>query len=326
MPTLLELLEEESAEELSVAHAWSEQLADPELGLSVFLAAEAALILGAARFLGFGVAPAAAAFEREAGRQVAPSAVVQLNAPVIVRLAGRREIVASPARRVDSDTRDALFRIRAELANRVGWDEERIVVIACPPGAPQVAPGDAAHCGGQPGSFGARIVTSAGQRGILTAGHVAPKRAAGAFDSGANLLGVVADTVNYASVPPGTATPDIATIELAAHVRDDPAPGAKSPGTVRTWQSVTAYGAKTSGKTSQISTALVSFAGPNQNVGDFGLSAMTMRPISAPGDSGACVYNNAGDLVGHIVSGYPGVYSVMQDITYQLEEFGATLR
>jgi hypothetical protein len=53
---------------------------------------------------------------------------------------------------------------------------------------------------------------------------------------------------------------------------------------------------------------------------------ITMQAISAPGDSRAAVVNAAGEVIGHVVGGATGVYSVIHDIDYQLKATGATLR
>ncbi len=201
-------------------------------------------------------------------------------------------------------------------------------MVAVPAPQEQLAPGDEAHCGGGRASFGAKVLTASGVRAILTAGHAAPRVNAGAYDLNANLVGTVIATVDCDSVPSTMPTPDVATIELHSFVADTPAPGpvASKLGTARMWDTVIAYGSVTSGRPAQLVVAGSSFAGRNTTAGAFGEAAITTAAISAPGDSGASVYSQDGELVGHIVAGYPGVFSVVQDATYQLNAFGATLR
>lgn len=92
------------------------------------------------------------------------------------------------------------------------------------------------------------------------------------------------------------------------------------------WDSITAYGAQTSGQTEAVVMTGGPFAGPNPAGGDFGEATLTAYAISAPGDSGAPAYNQRGELVGHVVAGNPGIYSLIQDVTYQLRAFNSTLR
>ncbi|MGO9355402.1 MAG: hypothetical protein ACLP3C_32915 [Mycobacterium sp.] len=87
---------------------------------------------------------------------------------------------------------------------------------------------------------------------------------------------------------------------------------------------VTADGAVTSGQQSELSTVAMTFAGPCS--ANWGEAMLTAYAISAPGDSGAQVLNASGEVVGQVVGGYPGVYSVVQDIDYVLKATGAVLR
>lgn len=102
--------------------------------------------------------------------------------------------------------------------------------------------------------------------------------------------------------------------------------GAPGVVTASIWDTVTAQGAVTTGRSAIIQFVGTSFAGPTVTSGDYGEVMQTAYAISAPGDSGAPVHNQHGDLVGHVVAGYPAVYSIVQDATYQLEAFKSTLR
>jgi len=202
-------------------------------------------------------------------------------------------------------------------------------VIALPAPVPQVAPSDVAHCGVGPGTFGVRVKTPNVPRALLTAGHAAPTAGASAYDSSAQRLGTVASTKHYGITPAGQVTADVALIELDPATPDTlkgtPAPSV--PGTGHRWDQVTAYGAVTSGQWSALLTAGGPFANPyGPTYGDWGEAMITAYPISAPGDSGAPVYNKQNELVGHIVGGNPLLYSIVQDVNYQLQGAGATLR
>jgi hypothetical protein len=121
----------------------------------------------------------------------------------------------------------------------------------------------------------------------------------------------------------GTDVPDIAVVDLLA---SENATNSTAQGVARIWDEVTAYGGVTSGLTSRLQTVGTTFAGPNPRVGNWGEAMITMQAISAPGDSRAAVVNAAGEVIGHVVGGATGVYSVIHDIDYQLKATGATLR
>jgi hypothetical protein len=124
-------------------------------------------------------------------------------------------------------------------------------------------------------------------------------------------------------VPAGTDVPDIAVVHLLA---SENATNSTAQGVARIWDRVTAYGGVTSGLTSRLQTVGTTFAGPNPRVGNWGEAMITMQAISAPDDPRAAVVNAAGEVIGHVVGGATGVYSVIHDIDYQLKATGATLR
>ncbi|MGO9973623.1 MAG: hypothetical protein ACLP01_12640 [Solirubrobacteraceae bacterium] len=325
MPTLSELLAQEYPDDSGIANSWRDRLADPDLQRSAFLAAEGHPALAAERILGVGVTQLSVPFSAS---RLGPAILVQFSAPLVVRVLPGDQISYTGARTATRDEVEALARVRSQLAGYLEWSPDELALIALPAPLPQITPGDAAHSTGGQGTFGARIWTKSGARGISTAGHVAPTLSAGVYDASLSQIGTVSDTVDCNAVGARIATADIAAIELGRGVQDSPghAPVPTGPGTLRVWDTVTAYGAKTTGLSSAVSVALATFAGPTLTTGDYGEAAITMYPISTAGDSGAQVYNHHGALVGHIVAGYPGVYSVMQDITYQLAAVAATLR
>jgi hypothetical protein len=191
------------------------------------------------------------------------------------------------------------------------------------------SPGQAAHCSGPtgPGTFGARV-RSNGVDSLLTAGHVAPVGGGTpVYDSASNLVGKVALRMCCdfdgagAAVAPNSDVPDVAVIELSIL---DHVTSVTKQGVARIRDIVTAHGSVTSGKRSELSTVATAFAGPGS--ANWGEAMLTQFAISARQDSGAPVVNASGELIGQVVGGYPGVYSVIQDIDYLLNATGAVLR
>jgi hypothetical protein len=204
-------------------------------------------------------------------------------------------------------------------------------VIALPPPAPQVGPGEEAHCGGPggPGTFGARV-TYNDRDALLIAGHTtASIPGAAAYDANLKQVGGVVYRSCFefdnagAPVPARTDIADIGVVQLS---RPDPSATPMRKAVATIWDTVAADGAVTKGQTSALLTVGTAF-GTRSGCGNWGQAMLTAYAISAPGDSGACVTNAAtGALVGHVVGGYTGVYSVIQDVEYQLNAIGARLR
>jgi hypothetical protein len=228
---------------------------------------------------------------------------------------------------VPTDAFNELELFQTVLGAILDVSPNRVPVIGMPRVSEQVAPGEETRCGASSASLGSRIFTSAGARAILTAGHAAPIINSSAYDASFAIIGRVADSVRCAAVARRTATPDIATIELGPQVPDTVgvAPASAGIGRAQEWDEVTAYGAKTSAKKAEVLLISQRAKGPHPSGGDFGEAIVTDRAISTGGDSGAPVYNQRGELVGHIVAGNSGM-SMFQDVTYQLNAFNATLR
>jgi hypothetical protein len=204
------------------------------------------------------------------------------------------------------------------------------LVVAVPRAVEQVRPGDRAHCGGTrgPGTFGAPVQLASSDC-VLTAGHVLPVPPAGGaiYDTNGTLVGsaLIRMCCNYdvdgAPVQPNSDVPDVAVVEVETRsgLRQSLRQGvAEIRGVVE------ATGAVTSGRKAEISILAKAFAGPGS--ANWGEAMLTSYPISAPGDSGAMVTNASGEIVGQIVGGYPGVFSVVQDIDYLLTATGTTLQ
>ena len=87
------------------------------------------------------------------------------------------------------------------------------------------------------------------------------------------------------------------------------------------------YGAVTTGARGTLLSSSRPFAGPSQQHGHWDEALVTDKAISKGGDSGGMVLDAAtGALIAHIVGGYPGVYSVLQDAEAQSRMVQAKLR
>lgn len=201
------------------------------------------------------------------------------------------------------------------------------VIIALPEPVAQVGPADPVNANGPPGTFGARVDARGASRAILTAGHVAPRVGASAYTTNSTYVGRVVESHDIAGLPPRSAGMDTALIELSATAPDAGAlaPDKTTPGQI--WDSVVAFGAVSTGARARLLSAGRPFAGPSQAHGHWDEALVTDHPISVRGDSGGMVLDvTTGGLIGHVVGGYPGVYSVIQDAEAQLRTLQATLR
>ena len=171
-----------------------------------------------------------------------------------------------------------------------------------------------------------------GKLGVLTAGHVCPRLDGGtvhAYEPSGVEVGIVTQRMCYQyesdghDVTAGTDVPDVAFIELSD--QNEP-PHSVTAAAAKNWDAVTAHGAVTSGLSSPLEAVGCSMASVSPDCGNWGEAMFTQHAISAGGDSGAVVLNDSGQVVGQVVAGYPGVYTVIQDIEYLLRATGAVLR
>ncbi|MFF5505815.1 trypsin-like peptidase domain-containing protein [Streptomyces roseolus] len=253
------------------------------------------------------------------GEKVVPAVVVGIPVPIVrIRHAGTANKAKTP---IDAVLQDVYEQVSYQA-------EIEVSVIGVPPPSEQVAPGERAHCGVGPATYGVPVeIHPYGQRGILTAGHAAPAPGGLAYDGNAQLVGEVKRTMHCGLTAPRDETADVAVIILEETEPDGirAAPMASAIGTASRWDEVTAFGAVTSGLRSRLLTAGNPFVNQPDG-GDWGQAAMTAFAISAPGDSGAPVFNQSDELVGVIVGGYDGLYSIVQDISYQFREADVDLR
>jgi hypothetical protein len=290
--------------------------------------------------LGYGATSAVQtglAYQAEPGPVPALLAEWRLPAVGMAAFEYGRLIPATPA---DADRMGpAVFRAMSNWLDETGLQRGfrsprmqfagQVVVYALPRPLALAASGDSVHCSGPsgPGTFGAAVQLS-GVDSYLTAGHVAPVGVGTpVYDQRSNFVGKISQRMccNFDSsgraVVPNSDAPDVAVIALSV---PDPSTSVTSQGVARIRDVVTAHGAVTSGQRAELSTVATTFAGPG--AANWGEAMLTAYAISSPGDSGARVVNGAGEVVGQVVGGYPGVYSVVQDIDYLLKATGAVLR
>lgn len=253
---------------------------------------------------------------------VAPTVFVEARAPVFRLLGPHGSTFGS------SDNLDPLIEeVQQSIIDQTSIYHLAVAFLPAP--LPEVAPGEAANCPVTPGTFGSKITTAGGGLGITTAGHVGAKGAT-VYDATATMIGTVTECFDFnnpqAAGAPDTA--DIAAIDYYAGVTEGAGPVASTgpPVAAQIWDTLTSYGAVSSGLSAAVLSAGAPFASPNPAGANWGQAILTAYAISARGDSGAPVYNQHSQLVGHVVGGYPGVYSVVQDASYQLGAVAAQAR
>jgi len=196
-----------------------------------------------------------------------------------------------------------------------GWLSDAVVYGVTPPTF-HVAVGDVITAPNS-GTVGSNVSWKSFS-GFLTAGHVAnPVSAAVADPSGT--LGKIA----YSNDPAGhgkVVEADVAVVELAPGVtcgRQIPNTATGNPNdAVVVRGQLGSVNANIMGKL-----AWVFFPTYNATCGD---TYFTTAQASQPGDSGAPVLSNGGELLGHVVGASVGFCTYIQDIHYQLSFIGAS--
>lgn len=226
-------------------------------------------------------------------------------------------------------------KLGGTFINQVLSYVQPVQLIAMPRPLPQTARGDAAHCGGSlgPGTVGVPATRKA-VRGFLTAGHVSPvidhSNPPVAYGSGGTLVGTVVERMCYqfdrygSPVQKEADIPDVAFIELDN--QNDPIAATNYvAGPAKKWDIVTSYGAVTSGQSAPLAAVRCAITSGNEAYGNWAEAMFTRKAISTFGDSGAAVFNADAQVVGQVVGGYPGAFSVIQDIEYLLVATEAVL-
>lgn len=217
-----------------------------------------------------------------------------------------------------------------QVAPLIAWYTQdfakQLLVVGLPQPQEQhpVRSGDALTSGSKTGTCGVEVVASSGARGVLSAGHVLPTVGAAVVANGSN-LGTVSFTDSLSKHQPGEDVADVAVVDLDPAVTMSRPYGINAQGSAKSLDSVIAHG-QSGNKAGRVLAAVPSFAF-RPGVGSWKDALLTDRAISQGGDSGAPVYldDGSGTIIGHIVAGHTPAYSVIQDISYLLQEANATL-
>ncbi|MEU4767075.1 hypothetical protein AB0H12_27850 [Actinosynnema sp. NPDC023794] len=254
--------------------------------------------------------------------------------PIVQRGAGHASVYLagttpyeyiSPASGEASRLELAFRQAREGIASYVGDWAESVTILAIKSPKPLCGPGGGVRCAGNSATLGARISMKDFPRSITTAGHATVKNEP-AYDDHRNLIGFVRATIDPLHDglrQSDKATADIAVIDLLESIADDEFVIPRCEGVAavkRRHEVLVSHGANTQGRW-----GAVEFFGAKVSLPGYGTwaEATTVMPsISRDGDSGAMVYNELDELVGHIVSGDPLTYSVVQDAEFQFKALG----
>ena len=187
----------------------------------------------------------------------------------------------------------------------------------------EVAPNTAVYVGVERSTFGVPVTTADGERALTTAGHGARVTGAAAQDWMRRRIGVVGKTVDPQLIPRGATTADAAVIRLDAGCPERH-PAATAIGVARESDEV-ALTLDRGTATTWIRGLSPSYA-LTRDRGAWGEVAITADCISQEGDSGACVTDTAGAVVGFVVAGQRNAFSVVQDAEYVLRALDVTIR
>jgi hypothetical protein len=198
------------------------------------------------------------------------------------------------------------------------------VSIPIPTELVQITVGGELSCQGMRGTCGVEVLTSSGERAVLTAGHVATTLGS-PVSVGGDTVGVVIFTDYLALHSPADIVADVAVARLDANVTVSRSRQVTGPGTAKQFDSVVSDG-QYGMRQGWVRSVVTSFA-LRTDVGRWGEILITDRAISDPGDSGAPVYldDDSGTVIGHVVAGAVPAYTLVQDINYILNSSRVTL-
>lgn len=177
--------------------------------------------------------------------------------------------------------------------------------------------------GDQEGTLGMAVRLPDGSTGALTAGHVA-QHVGGVVQIGGAGEGIVTySSHRYLHQSADIRCADVAVIRFDIAALDFPA--IPRVGAVDQMQHVAAFNRSGLGGARG---QPFRFGGERfpvkESEGSWGDFMMVDGPISRPGDSGSVAVNEQQEIVGHVVGGKSGGYSIIQRITYQLSEAGVS--
>jgi hypothetical protein len=217
------------------------------------------------------------------------------------------------------------YGLAARLAELAGESvTSRTVLLAVPSPEPQFAPGQRAQCAGRQGTFGAWVRNSAGERRILTAGHVVTGVGAIVHDARGGTAQVEAFE-DPAMSPPDLPVADLAVLNVLSGVDRSGGNWTGPPQVARGGEPLTGYGAQSRTTHGEV-LAFCTFCAVPRMGGQWSNTYMTQASMSVGGDSGGpVVHSDTGSIVGHIVGGAEDLTTWVQEIDYQLTRFGLTL-
>jgi hypothetical protein len=188
----------------------------------------------------------------------------------------------------------------------------------------QITIGGELSCRAMRGTCGVEVLTSSGERAVLTAGHVATT-VGSPVSVGSDIAGVVILADYLALHSPDEIVADVAIARLEANVTVASSRPVTGPGTAKQFDNVVSDG-QYGTRRGWVRSVVTSFA-LHSNVGCWGEILITDRAISDPGDSGAAVYldDDSGTVIGHVVAGAGTAYTLIQDINYILNRGGVTI-
>lgn len=197
------------------------------------------------------------------------------------------------------------------------FDEVRLLIL--PPPSAHAAPGDAVFQASA-GTLGFGVGWGA-RSGFLTAGHVAAA-GGGPVRENAPPMNPTVGNVLVSRDPAGQGTMPGADVAVIAT-------GGARPGRARipvtaepsAPLSIRARGGLTDRVRATVR-AYVQFYHSAAIGGTWGDCYMTVSGVTLPGDSGAPVASAAGDPVGTVVAGTPGLFDLVQDVGFQLRATG----
>jgi hypothetical protein len=217
---------------------------------------------------------------------------------------------------------EAETNLRPRLAQVMTLNGTPVVIIRLRPAQRFAALGDGCQGPVMSGTIGARVITSSGSLGVLTAGHVGGSTGAVMTDAGGNRLGHIVDCLDTTMAAPNVISPDVAVIELSPGVVCGGVPHSSVSATARLRDDIQLHGAVSGVTQDWVNGVSVTWAGPDPASGDWGVVLLTRAGTTDLGDSGGPVLKvGTTQLVGHIVGGDPGQYSLVQEIDYQLGNY-----
>lgn len=233
------------------------------------------------------------------------------------------------ASEVPSDEVDVMLEETQQKVRELADVNVSVLGVPLPSEQADVTPGDQVRCGRSTGTFGVQVSAPGVSQGVFTAGHVVATNGMQVEDARRQRVGTVHSTMYglHKNVAARQLVADVAVVELdpTTHCVCGSTPQTLQTSAPTRWDRVTSYGAITSGVSAVLLAVGSDFAHPDSRAGDWKDTMITKGAISTRGDSGAPVFDDNGDLIGHIVAGARS-YSVIQSVSCLLAETQATLR